>query len=425
VGDERVLVCDAHNLSILLRMARAAARPALDPLPLAALPLLLASHHGLTQPGHDVEGLQRSLDQLLGYPARAEGWESWILPTRLRPYHPAWLEGLAQDSELCWLGCGPGRVTFCFPDQLELFPPPEPPAPGPLDPLLESRAGFDLAEAQAVMGLTTAALTEALWTAVWAGRLRNRTVAVLRRGVEQGFEATPVGPTSGRAAFSRWKAGRPLGGRWEVVHPAAAARDPVEEMERAKDRVRQLLERHGILFRALLQRELPALRWGAVFSALRLMELSGEIVGGLFIADLPGPQFAGHAALRALREPLFEGVWYHNAADPGSACGLGLPGLDLPARRPTTWLAWRGRQLALVAEADGRRLDLRLPPDHPDLPACLEVLKLLCDRRVRPLARVEVEQINGAPAAQGAYTEPLLRWGFSRDFKSLVLRAAL
>ncbi|MFH1467521.1 MAG: DEAD/DEAH box helicase [Pseudomonadota bacterium] len=421
---ERALLCDARNLAILLRMARAAARPALEPLPLEAFPLLLAQHHGLTRPGHDVEGLQRALEQLFGYPARAEAWESWIFPARLQPYHPAWLEGLAQDSGLGWLGCGSKRVTFCFPDQLELFPPPEEPPASPLDPLLESRSGFDFSEAQAATGLPSADLSEALWGAVWAGRLRNSTVAVLRRGVEQGFEAAPP-PATGRAGFSRWKVGRPLGGRWEVVHPAPPARDPVEEMERARDRVRQLLERQPILFRALLQRELPALRWGAIFRALRLMELSGEVVGGLFVAGLPGPQFTSHPALRALREPLPEGVWFHNAADPASACGLSLPGLDLPARRPTTWLAWRGHQLALVAEADGRRLDVRLPPDHPDLGACLAVLKLLCDRRVRPAARVEVEQINDEPAPKSPYAEPLLRWGFQREFRSLVLRAAL
>jgi ATP-dependent Lhr-like helicase len=153
------------------------------------------------------------------------------------------------------------------------------------------------------------------------------------------------------------------------------------------------------------------------------MELSGEVVGGLFFEGIPGPQFASHQALRALREALPEGaIWFHNASDPASACGLDL---DLPARRPTTWLAWRGRDLALVALADGKRLEFRIPPDHPDLPAYLRVLKLPCDRRFRPLPRIVVEQIGDLPAVESPYAEALLRWGFSRDFKSLVLRPAL
>ena len=52
---------------------------------------------------------------------------------------------------------------------------------------------------------------------------------------------------------------------------------------------RLLLDRYGILFRELLQRELPAFRWSSVFRSLRIMELSGEILAGYFFHGIPGP----------------------------------------------------------------------------------------------------------------------------------------
>jgi ATP-dependent Lhr-like helicase len=425
------LLCDAENLEILLRMARAAARPSFEPLPAASLPGFLAAHQGLAPPARDVEGLQRAMEQLFGYPARARAWEEWILPCRLQPYHGAWLEELMQDSDLMWLGCGERRVTFCFPDELELFHQPvQPDQPSALTPMLEAGGVFDLSSARRATGLGSADLTEAMWRSVWDGRLCNSTITVLRRGIQQGFEpaAHSAAPRrAGRGSFGRWKASQPFGGQWQVL-PAEVAppTDLIDAVERDKDRVRQLLERYGVLFRALLQRELPGLRWGELFRALRLMELSGELVAGLFFHGVPGPQFASHAALRALREPLPpDAIWWHNAADPASPCGLGLAELGLPSRRTSTWLAWRGQQLALVARANGSKLSFGLPPDHPDLPACFGLFRLLVDRRVRPVSQLEISEIDGAAPLDSPYAEPLLRWGFRREYRSLVLRGAL
>ena len=425
------LLCDAQNLEILLRMARAAARPSFEPLPAAALPGFLAAHQGLAPAAADVDGLQRAMEQLFGFPARARAWEEWILPTRLQPYHSAWLEELMQDSDLMWLGCGKQRVTFCFPDDLELFHQPVvPDDPSPLAPALEGGGVFDLTQARQATGLGSADLTAAMWQAVWDGRLCNSTITVLRRGIQQGFEPAASAPAprrSGRGSFGRWKASQPFGGQWQVL-PAELPPpvDLIDVMERDKDRVRQLLERYGVLFRALVRRELPGLRWGVLFRALRLMELSGELVSGLFFQGVPGPQFASHAALRFLREPLpQDAIWWHNAADPASPCGLGLAELGLPSRRASTWLAWRGQQLALVARANGSKLSFGLPPDHPDLPACFGMFRLLVDRRFRPVTHLEISEIDGAPPLESPYAEPLQRWGFRREYRGLVLRARL
>ena len=76
--------------------------------------------------------------------------------------------------------------------------------------------------------------------------------------------------------------------------------DPLTALETAKDRVRILLDRYGVISREIANREGGVFRWAALFRALRIMELSGEIVSGLFFNGLSGPQFAAPAAVRQL-----------------------------------------------------------------------------------------------------------------------------
>ena len=114
-------VCDAENLEILLRWLRVDARPSFEALAADRLPLWLAVHQGLARRGGDVEGLQDRLEKLFGYPAAAHLWEAEILPARLEPYFPSWLDSLMQETELAWLGCGKNRLSFAFPSDFELF----------------------------------------------------------------------------------------------------------------------------------------------------------------------------------------------------------------------------------------------------------------------------------------------------------------
>jgi ATP-dependent Lhr-like helicase len=115
---------------------------------------------------------------------------------------------------------------------------------------------------------------------------------------------------------------------WHAVLRPELPDSFIEREELRKDRARLLLDRYGILFRELLQREWPALRWSNVFRALRIMELSGEVMAGIFFHGVPGPQFMSHRAFRHLQQKLpEEAIYWINATDPASLCGIQLDSL--------------------------------------------------------------------------------------------------
>ncbi|HEX9734720.1 MAG TPA: ATP-dependent helicase, partial [Thermoanaerobaculia bacterium] len=416
-GSGVVEVCDGQNLEVLLRWLRREGRPEFTALPADALPLFLARHQGLAPRGGGLEDLQERLEKLFGYAAPAAAWEAEILPARLEPYYPSWLDSLMQESDLVWFGGGPQRVAFAFPVDLELFQ--ETADDEATDALFpQARGRYTLAELAAHSGRTTAELADELWRLAWAGRVTNDAFAAVRKGVENKWQPVePAAPRAGsrprvgrRAAFRSWQATRPFSGRWFVLDRDGEPRDALEEEELNKDRARVLLQRYGVVFRELLAREPPSLQWGRVFRSLRLMELSGEVLAGHFFEGVGGLQFTTPFVFRELRHGLPEdAIFWLNAADPASLCGVDVAGLKetLPPRHATTHLVFHGRRLALVSRRRGKELDVRVGADHPHLPEYLGVLKTLLTREFRPLRSIVVERVNGEPAAESAYAAVL------------------
>jgi len=421
-------VCDAENLQALLGMLRRRAAPTLAPLPLNALQPFLAQRQSVAAAASVAE----ALEPLLGFPAAAELWESEILPARVAAYGPRELDALAEESGLMWLGAGERAVTLALPDEAPLLAAPEDggePEDGALRARLEplfpdplGRYGFETLLGRGAMG--TAELTRLLWDGVWAGVVSNDALATLRQGIATGFgpaaaDPEPTGDPArrgirgrrGRAAFARWRASRPFTGSWRLLGPPPDGEDPLAALERDKDRVRLVLERYGVVFRELLERELPPLRWGRLFRALRLMELSGEVAGGHFFEGVGGLQFADPRTLPELRAGPPERVFWLNAADPAAVTGLGLEGLRgrLPARVPSTHLSFRGSELLVVSRRHGAELDITVPSDDGDLPRLLGFLPHLLQRAQRPRRHLTVELVNGEAGAESAYRPVLER----------------
>ncbi len=429
-------ICDLQNLEILLRMLRKARKPAFAPLPIRKLPLFMADFQGLTAPGEAVEDLQNRLEQLFGYCAPAADWEQWILPARLRPYFPAWLDSLIHSYDLRWFGAGKEKIGFAFEEDLPLFQEPlaEQAAAqtekGLQDLIPEGKGRYALLDLARQAGISTEAATRRLWDLAWAGRIGSDNFAVLRSGILNRFTPQPLSESSAahsRGRFNRWKAGRPMAmaGNWFILPGPETEADGISRLESDKERVRQLLQRYGIVFRELLNRELPRLQWKNLFKALRLMELSGEVLSGAFFEGIGGLQFISPEALGRVQAALPEdAVFWMNATDPASACGLNLKALKslLPARQAATFLVFHGARPVLIARKNSLELTIQAQPDSPHLPRYFALFKDLLNREFNPRRSIRVEKINAAPALDSPYAPALKAMGFVKDHKGFELR---
>jgi ATP-dependent helicase Lhr and Lhr-like helicase len=473
-------ICDAENLEKLLAFARRQRRQGFEPQPVTKLISHLAHWQQVDRGPAVRKELHKVLAPLLCYPSAAGRWEEDILPARIEGYQTGWLDELLHTTDLEWAGCGAGKLAFCFPEDVELFhatldapgdttapgsmTPATPPASPPADSSTAAEASrlagtvtpgsprrepselfsdplgrytfWDLKEAA---GLGSADFTRVLWDMVWDGNVRCDSFEVVRNGILQGFK-TPVGPalradktTRSRrrtAGLSQWKVSRPMAGNWYLPNTALTAdpaeRDLLDEAELNRDRIRLLLTRYGVLFRELLVREAPPLRWGNLFRTMRLMELSGEIIGGHFFDGVPGIQFALPAALNILREKSADvGIYLLNAADPASLCGVDLPGLKsvLPERFPSTYIICDGDTPVITARKRGGDLEIAVPPDHPDLYGYIELLRSLTRRSFSPVKSIKVRTVNGEEAIGSEYGPAFEQCGFLRDYQGYSLWA--
>jgi ATP-dependent Lhr-like helicase len=449
-------ICDSENFEFLLRLIRIESRPTFEPLGIEWLPLFLADYQGIIKPQDNIEGLYHSMEQLLCYPAEAGTWESEILPARLHPYDPSWLDTLIQEEGLLWVGSEGRRVTFCFESDLDLlqeesfeekdFISNEADHPtevifqgerGPLASLFPDSTGrCDFSTLLRMFKGSGPELLKRLWDEVWQGKVTNDTFITLRRALMNRFklpetDAANLGKVHQRTSrlrrlsLAERKKGPLFPGNWHLVPRPELPDDLLEMEERRKDRARLLLDRYGILFRELLQREWPALRWSNVFRALRIMELSGEVMSGIFFHGVPGPQFISHRAFRRLQRKLpEEAIYWINATDPASLCGIQLDSIRgmLPARIATTHLVFRGNRLIVVSKRNGKDLIFHVPPEDPDLPEYMVSLRHLLTRKFQPVRRISIETINGERAPQSPYI-PILRTSFdiTVDYRNVTL----
>ena len=425
VGDAEMF-CDAENLETLIRFQRATARPTFEPRPIAQLTPFLARWQGLCTD----TPLLDAIDRLRGYVAPVSFWLDEALSPRVsHRAAAAWDEAAAEG--LAWRGAGNEAAMVGFAEDFDLFlePPPADADDQVTSMFVDPHARYTFAQLLDKSARDAESFNADFWQAVWTGRIaadgfqplangRQRRFALHQAGNDAPHSAnqhrsSPVrGQFRARARARGVAAGWP--GAWYRPTRIEPPADGIERLEASKERCRALLDRYGILSRELANREGGALRWAAIFPALRIMELAGEIVAGLFFRELSGPQFALPQALRQLqRLPARAAAggkgnvasFWINALDPISPCGLGLDLPDLPQRRLANHLGWVDGQLAIVSENFGRRLAIHLDPDDPGLEALLPNLAVICRRR----KRLAVDTVNGEPVRSSPYLPALSR----------------
>ena len=300
---------------------------------------------------------------------------------------------------------------------------------------MDTAARYTFAQLMDASDMDAEAFNALFWDAVWAGQVVSDGVLPLKAGAAQRFRLTGgvqnrrQAPSASDRRIARARARRVAQGwpgNWmlasaELPSEDGAVPDAMEALETAKDLGRVLLDRYGIVNRDIAAREGGVFRWRDLFRALRVMELSGEVVTGLFFEDLAGPQFALPGAVRELAR-LTTGrpaTFWVNAVDPIAPTGLGLDWEGLPQRRPQNHLGFHAGELAFVVENGGRRLSIHVEPDDPGLDALAADLASI----LRGNRRVSIETINDLPARQSPYLEALDRHlELARDHRGIYLQ---
>ncbi|HKI73273.1 MAG TPA: hypothetical protein VJ998_01430, partial [Pseudomonadales bacterium] len=432
-ADECDYWCDAANYEVLLRFMRQSSRMVFETLSIEHLPLFLHTWQTRFASKDPMERIFETIERFRCLPLPARFWESELLPARLDDYDPNLLDILFQEGNLLWVGAGTGRISFCFVEDLDLMATGER-APSQAATLFQATSGrHDFSSLSDKSGLPAAELNALLWDGVWQGDITNDSVTALRKGIDTGFRMPDVTSAASnrrrsvrRGSFNRWRGSLPVAGNWYPIAWPDEEPDLLATEELNKDRVRVLLDRYGILFRELLARESPEFSWRALFRSIRLMELSGEIVSGYFFEGIAGPQFLDPAAFRLLQRGLDKNAIFRiNAADPVSLAGVGLESMKgtLPRRVATSHMVYHGDRLVLVSERSGRSVTINVPADDEHLPGYLDVFRHMLYRKSQPLRKIQIEEINGEPAAKSPWLEAFITaFDVIRDYKAVYIQ---
>ena len=189
--------------------------------------------------------------------------------------------------------------------------------------------------------------------------------------------------------------------------------DSITDLENRKEIVRTLIRRYGIIFSALMTKEQDGINWSYITPALQSMELSGEIISGIFFDNIQGIQFTNPQYYSIYSTFSVDHSWYWlNAADPVSLAGIPVPILkaDYPKRINTTRLVFRGSKLMAVFYKDLSEIDLFVGEDNTAINKILayynQFMSLLNKNKV------EIKKINNHPPGQSKYLNSFLNNDF-------------
>jgi ATP-dependent helicase Lhr and Lhr-like helicase len=392
-------------------------------------------------PDHRVQGpesVAAILDQLEGFEAPAGSWESEILPARVADYDPAWLDSLCLSGKLTWLRLSPPRLSpekvnssspvrstpivllnrknvqtwsRAFPVATENETSLATNTETVRDYLKEHGASF-FVDIVAGTNLLPSMAEEALGELVFRGLVSADSFTGLRALL------TPLSKTTHREVEKRRRKRKAFysmddAGRWvrlrreergQAPFPAAPNGDRNQTIDRevVEAVALKLLQRYGVVFRKLLDRESISVPWRDLLRVYRRLEARGEIRGGRFVAGFSGEQFATSEAvqlLRSIRRTPAEGSLVSiNAADPLNLIGVITPGGRLSPAASNRLLYRDGVPIAILEAKEIRYLVDMTAADQ------WQARNALLRRQVPPKVRTYLNQTGNTLSPQSVST---------------------
>ncbi|MFQ5634429.1 MAG: ATP-dependent DNA helicase, partial [Gammaproteobacteria bacterium] len=367
--------CERRLLARINRYTIKRLRKQVEPVsPAVYMQFLFAWHEIGAEDAQGPDAVRRALDRLRGFAAPAGAWESALLPVRAHGFVHVYLDELLTSGEFMWLR--PGAEARAAPKQ------------GPVrnTPItLVDRAELDVwrplfarhaeSELSSSAQRVRAALREHRATFFSdlvrvTGLLRTQVETALGELVANGLVTSDsfaglralITPSAKRASFSRprrrGRASVDAGGRWSLLDEELSS--GTDFSDEAAERIAfALLDRYGVVFRQLLQRESRRLPpWRQLWRIFRRLEARGEVRGGRFVSGFAGEQFAWPDAIDALRRVRRDGRSDTGrqaliaAADPLNLAGIVTPGTRVPATTRNRLLYRDGVPVALYVGGD-------------------------------------------------------------------------
>ncbi len=358
-GSDAVQWCERRLLQRIHRYTIDAHRQSIKPVSLQAYAHFLFKLHeirpfylaprpvSLPSAAEGQAILQRSVERLDGLAAPAASWEADIFPGRMSLYDPSWLDVLCVGGRVVWgrytppvaLGAarsgrrhsaGPIKttpITLAMRANNELWvrlsaaqaglqdvcPPPLSSAAERIAEDLRQHGASFFSDISQRTGLLHSQLEQGLAELVSSARLSSDSYTGLRALLTP--DARKPGGSNHRGRRASF--GVEDAGRWSLLQTAtaqqptaepaprgeaSASSEPILDNEQLERLIMIYLQRWGVLFRQVLERETSPPPWRTLLHSLKRMELRGLVRGGRFIAGIGGEQFALPEAVSSLRD---------------------------------------------------------------------------------------------------------------------------
>ena len=344
--------CERRLLQRIHRYTIDQHKKKIKPVSLAVFTEYLFEHQQLLPISPDDHHLESGLDGqtrlyntlhiLDGSSAPAVSWESDIFPARIPDYEPAWLDAMCISGKVVWgryllpasqtpqkqirlpvqrkRSAGPikstpvsllARMNQDIWKVLSEAQTADNRAEGLSDPakrveadLLAFGASF-LDQIQSRTDLRKSQLEDGLAELVSLGRVCSDSFTGLRALLTPHQNRSSVSIKGSRKAMF----GLEDAGRWSLLQTfngANTQRNPRIDAGLDDEQMERLaiiyLQRWGVVFRALIEKESLAPPWRALLAFYRKMELKGTVRGGRFISGVGGEQFAFSETINSLRK---------------------------------------------------------------------------------------------------------------------------
>ncbi|EPC03092.1 ATP-dependent DNA helicase [Litchfieldella anticariensis FP35 = DSM 16096] len=357
--------CERRLLARMHRYAVDRKRAEIEPVSIQHYLRFLLDWHGLTERPEGVEALASAVERLEGFPVAAGAWEQDVLPGRVADYAPYLLDQLLASGRFVWLRLvsprvaadderhrpGPLRNTPIALVERQALGDWRAAAPGPdaealplsggarrvLEALQAGGAMF-FADLLGPTRMLRTQVEEALGELAAWGLVTSDTFNGLRALIAPAHKRPPI--SAGGRRRRRQAPGVDAGGRWSWLpvpegEETTPPRRITTDLESLEHIAWVLLQRYGVVFRRVLERESALPPWRELLYVYRRLEARGEIRGGRFVQQFAGEQFAlpeAVGALKAMRKrELDDTRVVVSAADPLNLLGVLTPGARLPA----------------------------------------------------------------------------------------------